>query len=118
MNDADEIARAEAFGERLARRAIAMEGTCTGEHGVGQKKIAYLEVEHGPDDARPDAAGQGGVRSEEPVQPGQDFEVGAQRLTLLLVISICQRSASNGIHERQLEIGGSTASPSNTQLLQ
>ena len=47
MNDSAEIARAEAFSERLAHRAIAMEGTCTGEHGVGQKKIAYLDVEHG-----------------------------------------------------------------------
>jgi D-lactate dehydrogenase (cytochrome) len=49
MNDADEIARADALAERLAHRAIAMEGTCTGEHGVGQKKIGYLEVEHGPE---------------------------------------------------------------------
>jgi D-lactate dehydrogenase (cytochrome) len=49
MNDPAEIARANAFGERLARRAIAMDGTCTGEHGVGQKKIGYLEVEHGPE---------------------------------------------------------------------
>lgn len=33
--------------DRLAHRAIAMGGTCTGEHGVGQGKIAYLDAEHG-----------------------------------------------------------------------
>ena len=45
MNDAAEIERAVRFADRLARRAIAMDGTCTGEHGIGQKKIAFLEVE-------------------------------------------------------------------------
>jgi D-lactate dehydrogenase (cytochrome) len=47
LNDPDEVARAEAFIERLVKRALAMGGTCTGEHGVGQKKIKYLEAEHG-----------------------------------------------------------------------
>ena len=46
--DADEIARAKALHERLIARALAMDGTCTGEHGVGQGKMAYLEAEHGP----------------------------------------------------------------------
>jgi D-lactate dehydrogenase (cytochrome) len=45
MNDASEIERALRFADRLARRAIAMDGTCTGEHGIGQKKIAFLEIE-------------------------------------------------------------------------
>jgi FAD/FMN-containing dehydrogenase len=42
-----EVARITGFLERLVERALAMEGTCTGEHGVGQKKIKYLEAEHG-----------------------------------------------------------------------
>jgi D-lactate dehydrogenase (cytochrome) len=48
-SDPSEVARAEAFHERLVRRAIAMEGTCTGEHGVGYGKAAFLLEEHGAD---------------------------------------------------------------------
>jgi D-lactate dehydrogenase (cytochrome) len=47
MGDPAEIEAADAFASRLAHRAIAMGGTCTGEHGIGQKKIAYMEDEHG-----------------------------------------------------------------------
>jgi D-lactate dehydrogenase (cytochrome) len=47
MDDADEVARAEEFIERLNMRAIAMEGTCTGEHGIGQGKRRFLRLEHG-----------------------------------------------------------------------
>ncbi|HEX6027173.1 MAG TPA: FAD-linked oxidase C-terminal domain-containing protein [Solirubrobacter sp.] len=46
--DEDELARAKALNDRLVRRAIAMDGTCTGEHGVGYGKSAFLELEHGP----------------------------------------------------------------------
>ncbi|GAB5375439.1 MAG: FAD-linked oxidase C-terminal domain-containing protein [Acuticoccus sp.] len=46
--DADERRRAEKFIERLTERAIAMEGTCTGEHGIGQGKMASLRKELGP----------------------------------------------------------------------
>jgi D-lactate dehydrogenase (cytochrome) len=35
------------INRRLVERAISMDGTCTGEHGVGQGKIQYLEDEHG-----------------------------------------------------------------------
>jgi D-lactate dehydrogenase (cytochrome) len=47
MSNPEEIAAAEGFLHRLAERALAMEGTCTGEHGVGQGKIKYLLDEHG-----------------------------------------------------------------------
>jgi D-lactate dehydrogenase (cytochrome) len=46
--DAGEVSRATAFHERLVRRALAMEGTCTGEHGVGYGKAGFLVDEHGP----------------------------------------------------------------------
>jgi D-lactate dehydrogenase (cytochrome) len=46
-SDPAEVERAEAFHARLVRRAIAMEGTCTGEHGVGYGKAAFLVEEHG-----------------------------------------------------------------------
>jgi D-lactate dehydrogenase (cytochrome) len=47
LRDDDEVARAKAFLERLVERALAMDGTCTGEHGVGQGKMKYLKAEHG-----------------------------------------------------------------------
>ncbi|MGN6095519.1 MAG: FAD-binding oxidoreductase [Bosea sp. (in: a-proteobacteria)] len=47
LADPEEVARVQGFIDRLVKRALAMGGTCTGEHGVGQKKIKYLELEHG-----------------------------------------------------------------------
>jgi D-lactate dehydrogenase (cytochrome) len=47
MDDADEVTRAKAFVERVAERALAMEGTCTGEHGIGQGRKHFLQPEHG-----------------------------------------------------------------------
>ncbi|MBB3392958.1 D-lactate dehydrogenase (cytochrome) [Rhizobium sp. BK275] len=41
------IATAEDFVARLNARALAMDGTCTGEHGIGQGKMAFLEQELG-----------------------------------------------------------------------
>ena len=46
-DDADEMARADDLNNRLVMRALAMDGTCTGEHGVGYGKIGFLEAEHG-----------------------------------------------------------------------
>ena len=47
MDNPDEIKVAKDFNERLVERALAMDGTCTGEHGVGQGKMKYLLAEHG-----------------------------------------------------------------------
>jgi len=46
-DDADEMARAEALNDRMVQRALDMDGTCTGEHGVGYGKMEYLKAEHG-----------------------------------------------------------------------
>jgi len=46
-DDADETARAQALHERMVMRALAMDGTCTGEHGVGYGKMDFLVAEHG-----------------------------------------------------------------------
>jgi D-lactate dehydrogenase (cytochrome) len=47
-NDADETARARAHADRIVDRALAMGGTCTGEHGIGFGKALFLEKEAGP----------------------------------------------------------------------
>ncbi|XP_035251745.1 probable D-lactate dehydrogenase, mitochondrial isoform X1 [Anguilla anguilla] len=47
-HDPEEVKRVHHFTERLARRALALDGTCTGEHGVGLGKRALLREELGP----------------------------------------------------------------------
>jgi len=41
------MADAAWISRRVVERAIAMEGTCTGEHGIGLGKRKYLALEHG-----------------------------------------------------------------------
>jgi D-lactate dehydrogenase (cytochrome) len=45
----DELAEAERLNQRIVARALAMDGTCTGEHGVGMHKMEFLRQEHGDD---------------------------------------------------------------------
>ncbi len=46
-DDEAEMKQAKALIERLNLRAIAMGGTCTGEHGIGLGKVDFLTAEHG-----------------------------------------------------------------------
>lgn len=46
-DNAEEIATATALHDRMVMRALALQGTCTGEHGIGTGKIAFLEAELG-----------------------------------------------------------------------
>ena len=46
-DDTEMQAKISAFSNRLTKRAIALGGTCTGEHGIGQGKTAYLRAEMG-----------------------------------------------------------------------
>lgn len=47
VENEDEIAAATEFLERLVDRALSMDGTCTGEHGIGSGKMKYMKAEHG-----------------------------------------------------------------------
>ncbi|MEP9377297.1 FAD-linked oxidase C-terminal domain-containing protein [Aquabacter sp. CN5-332] len=47
VDDPADMAKAKLFMSRMVDRALAMDGTCTGEHGVGQGKMKYLAAEHG-----------------------------------------------------------------------
>ncbi|WP_449469774.1 FAD-binding oxidoreductase [Sphingobium chungangianum] len=46
-NSAEETQKAKALSERIVEIALAMEGSCTGEHGIGIGKKAHLVTEHG-----------------------------------------------------------------------
>jgi D-lactate dehydrogenase (cytochrome) len=46
-DDSNELARAAAANDRLVMRALALDGTCSGEHGVGYGKMPFLAAEHG-----------------------------------------------------------------------
>ena len=46
-NDKEEVRKVDEINERMVLRALAMDGTCTGEHGVGLHKMDFLVSEHG-----------------------------------------------------------------------
>jgi D-lactate dehydrogenase (cytochrome) len=46
-NNPDDLAEAERVNHNVVSRALAMGGTCTGEHGIGFGKLDFLDAEHG-----------------------------------------------------------------------
>jgi D-lactate dehydrogenase (cytochrome) len=47
-SDAAEVQAARHLNEQVVRRALALDGTCSGEHGIGMGKREFLAAEHGP----------------------------------------------------------------------
>jgi D-lactate dehydrogenase (cytochrome) len=46
-NNPKDLEEADRLNNRLVARALALDGTCTGEHGVGYGKVDFLIAEHG-----------------------------------------------------------------------
>ena len=46
-NSLHDLEEAERINQRVVSRALAMNGTCTGEHGIGYGKLDFLDAEHG-----------------------------------------------------------------------
>ena len=71
MSDADEVKRAKTLMGRLVELALSMDGTCTGEHGVGQGKMPYLMAEYGEPALRAMAAIKRALDPQNIMNPGK-----------------------------------------------
>jgi D-lactate dehydrogenase (cytochrome) len=76
LADDDEVRRAHLLMERLVELALSMDGTCTGEHGVGQGKMKYLLAEHGPAALAAMAAIKGALDPQNIMNPGKIVALG------------------------------------------
>ena len=73
MDSPQEVAAAEAFVGWLNELAISMDGTCTGEHGIGQGKAKYLEQELGVETLQVMQAIKAGLDPQNILNPGKVF---------------------------------------------
>jgi D-lactate dehydrogenase (cytochrome) len=76
LDDATEVKAAKELCERLVERSLAMEGTSTGEHGVGQGKMKYLLAEHGAGTLAAMAAIKRALDPENLMNPGKIIPFG------------------------------------------
>ena len=72
-DDREEIAQVHAFNDRLVDRALAMEGTCTGEHGIGLGKREKLVDEMGEDGVKVMASIKAALDPAGILNPGKIF---------------------------------------------
>ncbi|POA81843.1 FAD-binding oxidoreductase [Pseudomonas protegens] len=75
-DDPEEVQRADGVAQRLAERAIALQGSCTGEHGVGLTKQAYMSLEHGQNAVDVMAAIKAALDPQQLMNPGKIFPRG------------------------------------------
>jgi len=76
MADTAEVKAAKTLCERLVERALAMDGTCTGEHGIGQGKMKYLAGELGTPALAAMAAVKRALDPDDIMNPGKIVAIG------------------------------------------
>ena len=74
--DADELARAKQAERILFERVVALEGSISGEHGIGFAKKPYLRHRALHGDDCPDEARQAGIRSQRHPESREDLSLG------------------------------------------
>jgi D-lactate dehydrogenase (cytochrome) len=75
-HSAQERATAEALNHQLVARALALEGTCTGEHGVGLHKMGFLLDETGAGAVAMMRAVKQALDPDNILNPGKIFSMG------------------------------------------
>jgi D-lactate dehydrogenase (cytochrome) len=73
-NNPADVDEAKAFNVRVVKRALAMEGTCTGEHGIGHRQ-AVLSRRRAGRGGRPDARLKRTFDPENLLNPGKIVEL-------------------------------------------
>ena len=91
-----EVQKTRELSNRLVERALRMEGTCTGEHGIGLGKRKYMALEHG-------VKSKDGLVIQFPLtHEDLAFLVGAHRVSVTRALKELKKAGSIVQHKRQL----------------